>query len=297
MLLVMGTWYWNTGWIPSVAAVVGNSLVIYVVTTRRKLRTTTNRFVLSLAVADLSVGACYYPGHVICQALRASCHFKIRDDIAIMAIFSSVTNLCAMTLDRYIAIVKPLFYMSLMTARRATILAAAAWLIPLCVVFIPSLCASLQLFRLKMEVSVVIWTTLFEFFPSAFLLLTSARAVITARRHCHHDTRLQNQLRFNHPTLKLTRTTSSAKLIGTVVAFFLVCYAVEVYSSICYFTALCPSSVEVQYVVRFLVIANSAANPILYTLFKRDIKNELSYMFRKKGRKVVRDRGILTTRV
>ena len=90
-----------TGWLPSLLAVVGNGLVVDLVLTRRRLRATANRFVLSLSIADFCVGACFYPGHAICHFLLTSCNEMIRDDIAVLMIYSSVSNLCAMTLDRY----------------------------------------------------------------------------------------------------------------------------------------------------------------------------------------------------
>ncbi|KAJ7383301.1 hypothetical protein OS493_029266 [Desmophyllum pertusum] len=278
----MNSWYWNTGWLPSVLAVVGNGLVIYLILARRRLRTTNNRFVLSLAIADFCVGACFYPGHVICHFLLTSCNQMIRDDIAVLMIYSSVSNLCAMTLDRYIAIVRPLRYMSLMTARRATMLTVAAWIIPLSIYFIPSVCASLNLFRINFKISVIIWTTIFEFIPCVVLLMATTQAVITSRKHYRRDALLNSQIRYNRPNLKCTRSASSTKVMGTVVATFLICYAVEVYSSFCYFTALCVMNKNLYSVVRFLVLVNSAANPIAYALFKRDIKKELGKMFDKK---------------
>lgn len=114
-----------TAWLPSLLAAVGNGFVIYLVLSRPRLRTMQNRFVFSLAIADFCVGICYYPGHVICQFLCNSCNKVIRDDIAVLMIYSSVLNLCAMALDRYIAIVRPLHYMSLMTTKRAKLLPAA----------------------------------------------------------------------------------------------------------------------------------------------------------------------------
>ncbi|KAJ7383303.1 hypothetical protein OS493_029268 [Desmophyllum pertusum] len=278
----MSTWYWYTGWLPSLLAVIGNGLVIYLILARRRLRTTNNRFVLSLAMADFCVGACFYPGHAICHFLLTSCNQMIRDDIAVLMIYSSVSNLCAMTLDRYIAIVRPLRYMSLMTARRATMLTVAAWIIPLSIYFIPSVCASLDLFRINLTISVIIWTTIFEFIPCVVLLMATTQAVITSRKHYRRDTLLSSQIRYNQPNLKCPRSASSTKVMGTVVATFLICYAVEVYSSFCYFTALCVMNKNLYSVVRFLVIVNSAANPIAYALFKRDIKKELGKMFGKK---------------
>ena len=272
----MDNWYIRTGWIPTLLAAVGNALVIYLVSTRRKLRTVTlNRFVLSLAASDFCVGACYYPGHVICYFLNSSCHSKIRDDISVMVIYASVTNLCAMTVDRYIAITKPLQYKSLMTVERASLIAAVAWLIPFWLYFVPSFCASLNLFYLKTEISIIIWTILFEFIPCSFLLLSTIRALMIVRRHSRNDSRVQIQLRFNQPILKQRSSYASVRVTVTVVAIFLICYTVEVYSSFCYFTELCTSTKHLGNVVRFLVITNSAANPIAYAFLKRDFKREL----------------------
>ena len=268
------------GWLPSLLAVAGNGLVIYLILTSHRLRTTNNRFVLSLAIADFGVGIFYYPGHAICHFLLTSCNMMIRDDIAVLMIYSSVSNLCAMALDRYIAIVRPLHYMSLMTARQATMLTSVAWLIPLTTYFIPAVCASLGLIRLDFRVSAIVWTTMFEFIPCLGLSLATTHAVITSRKHCRRDAWLSSQIRFNpRRTPKLRRSTYSATVIAAVVAIFLICYAVEVYSSFCYFTALCVMHKNLYNVVRFLVMVNSAANPFAYSLLKRDIRRELDRIF------------------
>ena len=287
----MSEWYWYAGWLPSLLAVVGNGLVLYLIVTRRRLHTTTNRFVLSLAIADLFVGMCFYPGQVICHLLGSSCEYsEISDDIAVLAIYSSVSNLCAMTLDRYIAIVKPLQYVSLMTAGRATMLTVLAWLIPLSVYFIPSICVSLNLFRMDFKVSVIVWTTIFEFIPCTVLLLATAQAIITSRKHTRHDAQITLQIHYNQPNIRAPttikralQTASSVKVIATVVAIFLSCYAVEVYSSFCHFTALCTMNSNLLNVVFFLVIINSAANPVAYALFKRDIKREVDKVLHRKA--------------
>ena len=278
----MSSWYWNVGWLPSLLAVVGNGLVIYLILSRRILRTTANRFVLSLAIADFSVGACFYPGQAICHFVHTSCNMMIRDDIAVFMIYASVCNLFAMTLDHYIAIIRPLRYTLLMTARRATVATAAAWVIPLSLYFIPSVCVSSGLFRMDFKVSVIIWTTLFEFIPCLVLLLATVQTLITSQKHSRRDTLLNTQLRHNQPNVRRPRSASSTKVITTVVVTFLMCYAVEVYSSFCHFTSLCAMNQNLYSVVRFLVIMNSAINPIAYALLKRDVKKELHKMFRQK---------------
>ena len=277
-------WYWILGWIPSTLAIFGNSFVIYLICTRRKLRTIPNYFILSLALADFGVGACYFPAHFICKFGPLTCHRSVADDIAVFMIYSSTTSLCTMTLDRYLAIVRPLIYTTLMTRRRALYLMAASWLVPLLAYFVPSLCASLRGCSINFKLTVIIWTSMFEFIPCVVLLLVTVKILTTAKKHSREFTRLDSQLRFNAPSHKGQQgpKLSTARVIVTVVAIFLACYSLEVYSSLCYFTKLCKITDDLVSVVFFLVVTNSAANPIAYALFKRDIKRELKSVFCKK---------------
>ena len=52
----METWFWILGWVLSFLAITGNGFVIFLVCSRRNLRTKTNAFIVSLAVADFCVG-------------------------------------------------------------------------------------------------------------------------------------------------------------------------------------------------------------------------------------------------
>ena len=193
-----------------------------------------------------------------------------------------------MAVDRCVAIVKPLQYISLMTSQRASVAIATAWLFPISAYFIPSLCASLNLFRLNLKVSVVVWSTMFEFIPCILLLVVTVQAVITSRRHSRHDAQLTSQIRFNQPNIKIAlHSASSLKVMTAAVAMFLSCYAVEFYSSFCHFTMFCNMREGLLQVVHFLVIVNSVANPVVYALFKRDIKSEFDKIFRRKGAKTI----------
>lgn len=279
-------WYWILGWIPSTLAILGNGFVIYLIFTRRRLKTNPNRFVLSLALADFGVGACFFPAHFICNLHQSNCNSRVADDIAVLMIYSSTISLCAMTVDRYLAIVRPLTYTTLMTRRRAECLISFSWLVPLFTYFVPAFCTSLHGCSINFNITVVIWTSMFEFIPCVLLLLATVKIIRTARKHCRQFAKLDSQLRYNAPYHKGHRTVSSARVIGTVVAIFIACYALEVYSSLCYFTKLCEATDDLVRVVYFLVVTNSAANPIAYALFKRDIKKELRNTFRRKGKSI-----------
>ena len=278
-------WYWILGWIPSTLAIFGNGFVIYLIYTRRQLRTIPNGFILSLALADLGVGACYFPANFICKFSPRGCLQSVADDIAVAMIFSSTNCLCVMAIDRYFAIVHPLSYMTLMTRKRAFCLMTLSWLIPFTTYFIPGLCTSLHKCNINRNITVVIWTTMFEFIPCAVLLFITVKIISIARDHRQQSTRLETQLRFNEPKhkgYKIPKWTP-ARVIITVVAIFLVCYSLEVCSSLCYFTDLCTFSDDLFNAVRFLVLTNSASNPIAYALLKRDIKRELKEVLWKKN--------------
>lgn len=52
----MKTWFWILGWLLSILTMAGNGFVVFVVCRNRSLRTKTNAFVVSLAVADFFCG-------------------------------------------------------------------------------------------------------------------------------------------------------------------------------------------------------------------------------------------------
>ena len=57
----METWFWVLGWFLSILTMVVNGFVIFLVYRKRQLRTKTNTFIVSLAVADFGVGMIAVP--------------------------------------------------------------------------------------------------------------------------------------------------------------------------------------------------------------------------------------------
>ena len=274
------SWFYILGWFPSVVAVSGNALVVFLIASRPRLHTRSNWFITSLALADFAVGFIYFPTNFLCGE-RSLCKNDIAQDIAVLAIYSSITNLCAMTTDRYIAIKKPLRYVALMTSRRATIIIALAWLIPLILDYIPALCTRLGKCNLENKALVSTKMILFEILPCLFLLITTTQIITTARRHRRRNALLNSHLQYNEPNRQRTKDYAAAKVIVIVVVVFLSCYFVELYSVVGFLVFSSTPSKEVKDVISFLIPVNSAANPIAYALFKRDIRKELQKTYRK----------------
>ena len=119
------------GWFLSFLTITGNGFTIFLVCSRRNLRTKTNAFIVSLAVADFCVGLSVIPSLFACDITNTCDRPQhLRSWVNILRwLFSntSVVNLCGLVLDRFIAIVHPLKYITFMTRRRITQVISFSW--------------------------------------------------------------------------------------------------------------------------------------------------------------------------
>ena len=108
----METWFWVLGWALSVLTITGNGFIIFLVGRNRPLRTKTNAFIASLAVADFLVGVGVVPSLFFCEISGDGCKWSrawstwLPSLIRWLFGYASAFNLCSLVTDRYIAIVK-----------------------------------------------------------------------------------------------------------------------------------------------------------------------------------------------
>ncbi|XP_076032518.1 putative G-protein coupled receptor No9 [Oratosquilla oratoria] len=125
----------------NVLVICGNCLVILAVFLSSKLRTVTNLFIVSLAVADLLLGVAVLPFSVTIQAFDVWlygdlwCSVWLAVDVWMST--ASILNLCAISLDRYVAVTRPVSYPSLMSSSRAKLLIAGVWVTSFVICFPP----------------------------------------------------------------------------------------------------------------------------------------------------------------
>nr|XP_006823182.1 PREDICTED: probable G-protein coupled receptor No9-like [Saccoglossus kowalevskii] len=121
--------------------ICGNILVILAVGISRKLRSVTNHFIVSLAMADLLLGVSVLPFSATLELLsfwvfgKTWCVIWLAVDVLICT--ASILNLCAISLDRYIAITRPMSYCHIMSKCRAKTLIAAVWIVAFLISFPP----------------------------------------------------------------------------------------------------------------------------------------------------------------
>lgn len=114
-----------------VVTIVGNVLVILSVFSYTPLRIVQNFFIVSLAVADLTVAILVLPLNVIYAILGQwvfpmwVCKIWLTCDV--LCCTASILNLCAIALDRYWAITDPINYAQKRTLRRVMLMIAFVW--------------------------------------------------------------------------------------------------------------------------------------------------------------------------
>ncbi len=275
----METWFWFLGWLLSILTMTGNGFVIIIVCRKRHLRTKTNAFVVSLAVADFCVGMSFVPLQFFCDKVSRcdaqGASFKVVILLTELFLYASAVNLCSLVLDRYIAIVKPLKYLTLMKRRRVVQMISLSWTISVTfIVSVRSLKDSSKIPKPHI-INIIGWFyVVFELLLSAILMFCFASMLRVVCKHGRSARTLAKQLRFNHQVLFKTQETYAVKMIAVVVCLFLVSYGLFLRCSFMHIFGdriVCDS--DKQYKVP-IVVLNSAVNPLAYAVFKRDIKKE-----------------------
>ena len=126
----------------SAFTILGNSLVLTaVIHSHHLMHGVTHFYICSLSVADLLIGIVVIPLttmqvlHVPSIFGRDVCNFLSAVDIACVTV--SITTLCAIAIDRYIAVTRPLRYRTVVTRTRACGVVVLLWSLSISISFLP----------------------------------------------------------------------------------------------------------------------------------------------------------------
>ena len=272
-------WLNFIGWLLSVVTATGNTFVVFLVAKNRRLHSSANWFVLSLAVADFGVGIVVFPSSYFCKYSMA-CNMTVQMAFYWFFLHSSVTNLCFLTYDRYTAIVHPLRYNTFMTERRPGMVILTAWLIP----FAISLSLLVGMYATNSNTALnalrLIGVSAFDIISCALLFYAVVRVLVVARAQSHQDAAMELHVQPSHSTTEAAtsrrrRKHNTAPFIIALVVLFLGCYIVATFLVLCKIFS-CQVSDKAGQVLTILLVLNSAVNPLVYAFLKSDIKMEIS---------------------
>lgn len=187
--------------------IIGNILVCVAVCMVRKLRRPCNYLLVSLAVSDLCVAILVMPTALLYEVLgkwkfgTVFCDIWVSFDV--LSCTASILNLCAISVDRYWAITKPLEYGVKRTPRRMMLCVALVWLGAACISLPPLLILGNQHKTETGEPSCLvcqnfgyqIYATLGSFYiPLAVMLFVYYQIFRAARRIVLDERRAQTRL-------------------------------------------------------------------------------------------------------
>ncbi|XP_069111054.1 5-hydroxytryptamine receptor 6-like [Argopecten irradians] len=290
-----------------ILTVTGNVIVLIAVFSNRKLRTVSNMFIVSLSLTDLFVGTIVMIPAALNEIFgewllaREFCSIWVSFDVMLTS--ASILNVCLISIDRYIAIMTPLRYRSLMTNRRAILMLSVVWGIAILSSFVP-----VESGLHNPELSSLENLTLFSDQPQCIFVVSFPYAVIagsvtillpiivalTLYWRVSNEAKRQaflvgsliaagNVLLGQHVAAKHIRepfTRKATVTLGIIVGAFVVTWTpFLIANNIDAYLHVIPVKVFTAFV--WLGYCNSLINPIIYPLFMRDFRKVYKSMFTK----------------
>lgn len=278
--------------------IFGNSMVIASFIKFRRLRTVTNYFLISLAVADLMLASLSIPfwltirlDKITKAKLSTTVLYLSWQFIDILCSTASIMNLCVIAIDRHLAILSPLHYSAKMTPKRAISSIAAGWIYAV-------VCAGLSLVSTKKEYQPLAGRVYSGFislaaflFPLFIILYYYGKIFTVALKQAR---RLNAEgMPFVYGTERERRTLVQrelkiAKTLALVVGTFIVCWSpfflVMLSYSICGVRCISRTNVFIA-TSKWMHYSSTTANPIIYTLFTKSFRQSFKTMLCCKGYK------------
>ncbi|GLD56835.1 alpha-2B adrenergic receptor-like protein [Lates japonicus] len=176
-----------------IVTIVGNILVIIAVLTSRSLKGAQNLFLVSLAAADILVATLIIPFSLAneLQGYWAFSSIWCEIYLALDVLFctSSIVHLCAIALDRYLSISRPVSYGTKRTPSRIKAAIIIVWLISAVISFPPLLTLDKseggeEACELNNERWYILYSTIGSFFaPCVIMILVYVRIYQIAKQH------------------------------------------------------------------------------------------------------------------
>ncbi|XP_072305446.1 adenosine A2c receptor [Eucyclogobius newberryi] len=258
---------------------VGNLLVCVAVGINQKLRTVTNYFLVSLAVADICVGSIAIPCAILTDIGLPHHNLYLcllMLSVLIMFTQSSIFSLLAVAVERYLAILMPFRYQLLVTPRNAILVILFTWLLAFLIGLIPLMGwhktppdAGFCFFVSVVDMTYMVY---FNFFacvlaPLVVMFLIYAQIFVTVKKQMRQITCVPSGRGEAQMTLAagIRKEIKTAMPVFLVLFLFTICWIpLHIINCFLLLCPNCPVPLELLLAAIILSHANSAVNPFIY---------------------------------
>lgn len=266
----------------AIGIVIGNGLIFAAFFVNQKLRSTTNKLILGLALSDLLVGVISVPLWIFISVKSARSEyysdglyqFYITFDIFVGS--ASILQLTSISIERCHAIVRPLRHRTL-SKRTFRALLLTPWVIS-------SLMASLQplQYRRWQEVYTLLMVTTCFLIPFAVILLAYIFIYMFARVKGPSRRLLRNTNRSRAFRKEIRLSVTIAFITLLFVIAWLPLFVLTIVAT--YYPLYLPSMVTTDRILKFakwMHYSNSSINPFLYAFRNNAIRRTFQYLISK----------------
>ena len=264
----------------AIICVLTNSLVCFVIQTRKTIDSLAKYYILSPPAADFLVGAICMPFTIwfIAYGLK---HANSGTYLVVFHIFelalngASIIHLSVMSVDRAVAVARPIHHRQNTTKRKIFTILGIIWASSLSFAFI-------VIFMYKAYYKIMAILVISVFFLVPLVIITTSYICI------FYKIRERNRA----TTVGRINEWKLASTILCVIIVFVVCWtpfhAVTIYATVLKFrNKKGPNVLWVLTLVKWLQYLNSASNPFIYAIFHRNFK----LAFKETVKKVVCIKG------
>ncbi|XP_063300393.1 adenosine receptor A1 [Pelobates fuscus] len=284
----------------ALVSVLGNILVIWAVIVNHALRDTTFFFIVSLAVADIAVGALVIPLAItISIGLKTEFYSCLMGACVVLILTqSSILALLAIAVDRYLRVKIPTSYRSVVTARRAAMAITGCWVLSFIIGMVPmfgwnninnareshNISNGEIIITCQFETVISMeYMVYFNFFvwvlPPLFLMLIVYLEVFNL---------IQKQLSkkvsstSKDPHKYYGKELKIAKSLALILLLFALSWLpLHTLNCITLFCRTCEKPMIITYIAIFLSHGNSAMNPIVYAFRIEKFQTTFLYIWKK----------------
>ena len=267
--------------------IFGNSLILISIRRFRRLQTLTNKFVFSLACADLSAGV-----SIIWQSM-----FNFRPEmeligplclsrfVQIAPTYCSIIHLVIIAIDRYMAILQPLRYHEFITPKLANISIGIAWTLTAILTtiiigtsrFIPGVTKCMMADVTPTVVHIVVFNVIFSICICIICYMYGSIFLVAKRQITQIQAlEVTNKPGENNKGSNIGKELKAARQLSFIVLVFFTTHAIGVLVGILgyvYDDYMTAEKYLVYYKLSILsMFFNSFMNPIVYALKSKEFK-------------------------